>query len=67
MSDLLIGFDPNSSNINKFLQATVENGATFLQVDANGGGNSFVDLAVLVGVNTDVNGLLNNGSLVLAD
>jgi len=67
VSDLLIGFDPNSSNINKFLQATVENGATFLQVDANGGGNSFVDLAVLVGVNTDVNGLLNNGSLVLAD
>src|SRR6185312_4624461 len=67
IGDLLVGFDPDSSNINKFLQTTVEDGATFIQVDANGGGNSFVDMAVLVGVTTDVNGLLNNGSLVLAE
>jgi serralysin len=67
VSDLLVGFDPSTSNINKFLQTTVADGATFVQVDANGGGNSFVDMAVLVGVTTDVMGLLNNGSLVLAD
>jgi len=66
VSDLLTGFNPATSNINDFLKAVEGNGSTTIQVDANGGGNSFVDMAVLGGVNTDIMGLLNNGSLVLA-
>jgi Ca2+-binding RTX toxin-like protein len=67
VSDLLTGFDPTSSNINDFLQADESNGSTTIKVDANGGGNNFVDMVVLDGVNIDIQGLLNNGSLVLAD
>jgi len=67
VSDVLTGFNPASSNINDFLKAVENNGSTTIQVDANGGGNSFVDMAVLQGVNTDVMGLLSNGSLILSD
>jgi Ca2+-binding RTX toxin-like protein len=67
VSDLLTGFNPTSSNINDFLQTEENDGSTIIRVDANGGGNSFVDMAVLVGVDTDVMALLNNGSLVLSE
>jgi Ca2+-binding RTX toxin-like protein len=67
VSDLLTGFNPATSNVNDFLQASENNGSTTIKVDANGGGNSFVDMVVLDGVNTDIMGLLNNGSLVLAN
>jgi len=67
IGDLLTGFDAVTSDINDFVQAVESNGSTTIRVDTNGGGNSFVDMAVLEGVNTDVMGLLNNGSLALAD
>jgi len=67
VSDLLTGFDPATSNINDFLQADEGNGSTTIKVDSNGGGDHFVAMVVLDGVNTDVMGLLNNGSLVLPD
>jgi Ca2+-binding RTX toxin-like protein len=66
VSDLLTGFDAKTDNINDFLQATESNGSTTIGVDTNGGG-SFTDMVVLDGVNTDIMGLLTNGSLVLAD
>jgi Ca2+-binding RTX toxin-like protein len=65
VSHLLSGFNAATSNINDFLQATESNGSTTIGVDTNGDGSGFVDLVVLQGVNTDVMGLLNNGSLVL--
>ena len=67
VSHLLSGFDPATSNINDFLHAAESNGSTTISVDTNGDGSGFVDLVVLQGVNTDVMGLLNNGSLVLPD
>ena len=67
VSDLLTGFDPATSNINDFLQADEGNGSTTIKVDSNGGGDHFVAMVVLDGVNIDVMGLLNNGSLVLPD
>jgi Ca2+-binding RTX toxin-like protein len=67
VSDLLTGFDPATSNINDFLQADESNGSTTIKVDSNGGGDHFDAMVVLDGVNTDIMGLLNNGSLVLPD
>jgi hypothetical protein len=66
VSNLLTGFDAKTDNINDFLQATESNGSTTIGVDTNGGG-SFTDMVVLDGVNTDIMGLLTNGSLVLAE
>ena len=69
LSDLLTGFNPAVNNINNFVRTSVADGNTILQVDQDGatGGAHFDDVAVIQGVTTDVLGLLNNGSLVLAD
>ena len=69
LSDLLNGFNPAVNNINNFVRTSVEDGNTILQVDQDGNAGvfNFVDVAVIQGVTTDVLGLLNNGSLVLAD
>ena len=66
---VLAAFNPAVNNINNFVRTSIEDGATFIEVDQDGaaGGANFDDAAVLVGVTTDVLGLLNNGSLVLAD
>jgi hypothetical protein len=63
--DILSGFIANSSNINDFLQCVSTSDGTKVRVDADGGGDGFVDLVTLVGVSTDLTGLLNNGNLVL--
>jgi Ca2+-binding RTX toxin-like protein len=67
VSDLLIGFDPDSSNINDFLNTVTTDGNTTIGVDTNGavGGALFGIMVVLQGVSTDLTGLVNNGSLVL--
>ena len=68
LSSILDGvYDPDTSNISDFLRATTVNGNTLLQIDVDGatGGANFVDLALLQGVSTDVQGLLNNGSVIL--
>src|SRR5204862_6904707 len=56
VSDLLSGFDPDSSNINEFLRATTSDGNTTIQVDAHGavGGAVFADIAVPQGVGSDL-------------
>ena len=68
LSDVLIGFDPDSSNINDFLMAVTTDGNTTIGVDPNGavGGAVFGAMVMLQGVSTDLGGLVNNGSLVLA-
>lgn len=63
--DVLTGYDPGSSNINDFIQCVTTSDGTKIRVDTDGGGDSFVDLVTLVGVTTDITGLLNNGNLVL--
>src|SRR5262245_52240398 len=60
------GYDPVTSNINDFLQCISTSDGTKVRVDVDGGGDNFVDLVNLVGVSTDVMGLLNNGNLELA-
>jgi Ca2+-binding RTX toxin-like protein len=67
ISDILAHFDAKSSDINDFVQTVESNGSTTVRVDTDGGGNSFVDLVVLEGVNTDVAALLNNGNRALPD
>ncbi len=69
LGDLLSGFDAAVDNINDFLQASTADGSTTIQVDRDGQANgvAFVDMAVLQGVSTDVNGLLNNGSFILVE
>ncbi|HVR67103.1 MAG TPA: calcium-binding protein [Verrucomicrobiae bacterium] len=64
---LLLGFTPGISDVNDFLKASIANGSTTLQVDLDGaiGGANFVDMAVLQGVSTSIDGLLANGSLLL--
>ena len=63
----LQGYLPGVSDIDDFLQATTANGSTTILVDVNGttGGSNFVDLAVIQGVGTSIDGLLANGSLLL--
>jgi Ca2+-binding RTX toxin-like protein len=67
VSNVLVGFVEDSSNVNDFLRAVQANGSTTLQVDRDGAGavTAFVDMVVLQGVSTSISGLLNNGSLVL--
>jgi Ca2+-binding RTX toxin-like protein len=63
ISALLIDFD--DANIDDFVRMA-PNGST-LQVDRDGAGGvySFESVVILQGVGTDIDGLLNNGSLVL--
>jgi Ca2+-binding RTX toxin-like protein len=69
ISALLTKFNPAVNNINNFIQTSIEDGSTVLQVDQDGAANGahFDDVAVIQGVATDVLGLLNSGSLVLTD
>jgi Ca2+-binding RTX toxin-like protein len=62
----MVGFVPGASNVNDFLKTATINGSTVIQVDKDGTANgvSFVDLAVLQGLSTDIAGLLANGVLV---
>jgi trimeric autotransporter adhesin len=64
---LLVGFTPDVSNVNDFLKTSTADGSTKIQVDVDGTANgvNFVDMAVLQGVSTSVDGLLANGSLQL--
>ncbi|HTO84392.1 MAG TPA: calcium-binding protein, partial [Methylomirabilota bacterium] len=61
LSDLLPG-SITAATAGQFLQTVSAGGSTTLRIDVDGG-NSFVDLAVLQGVTTDVAGLLANGDI----
>jgi hypothetical protein len=58
---------PWSTPSTNFLHDSTFDGSTTIEVDRDGRANgiAFVDMAVLQGVGTDVNGLLNNGAPVL--
>jgi Ca2+-binding RTX toxin-like protein len=64
LSSLLADFDPDTDDIDDFLRTVVAAGSTTLQIDTDGGGDSFVDLAVLQGVGTDITGLTETGTVL---
>lgn len=49
-SDLLIGYDPITDAINDFIQVTSDGTDTVVAIDADGGGDNFVDVATLHGI-----------------
>ncbi len=68
VASLLVGFTPGVSDVNDFLRSSTANGSTTIQVDRDGtdGGVNFVDMAILQGAGTTIDGLLANGSLMLS-
>lgn len=68
ISDVLSGYDPQSSTITDFVQITDNGTDSTLAVDANGGGNSFTTVATILGVTgiTDEAALVTNGNLIAA-
>lgn len=67
VSGLLQGYDPLTSAITDFVQITTSGANSILRVDADGGGNSFVQIATLNGVTglTDEAALVASGNLVV--
>ena len=59
-SNLLSGFTKDVSLLSEFVQVTDDGADTTVAIDADGGGNNYVDAVVLTGVVADLNGLLSN-------
>lgn len=66
VSALLFGYDPLTDAINDFVQITSDDTNTFVAVDTNGGGDAFVEVAVLHGVTglASESDLENAGTLI---
>jgi Ca2+-binding RTX toxin-like protein len=64
LADLLIGFDPMASMIDAFVRYTQQGNDTRVQVNADGAGMDFVDVAILQGVmGVSASQALANGNL----
>lgn len=64
--DLLVGFIPGTSDENNFLQLREEGGDTIIDVNVDGLGNDFVQLAALTGVTgLDVTDMVLNNRIVV--
>jgi len=68
LTDVLQGFDPLTDAITDFVEITTSGSNSLLKIDADGGGNAFVQVATLIGVTglTDEGALLTNGNLIAA-
>lgn len=68
VSDLLSAYDPLTHAIEDFIQIIDSGQNSLLKIDANGGGNSFVQIATINGVTglTDEAALVTSGHLVLS-
>lgn len=66
ISDLLIGFDPATSDITQFVRIDTVGTGSVLFVDADGGGDNFVQIATLTRATglTNEQDLLNAGVLI---
>lgn len=63
---LLVGYSAGTSVIGEFVSLVQSGGDTTVRLDANGGGDSFVDLVVLANVTgLDVNTMQVNGNLIV--
>lgn len=67
ISDLLSGYDPMTDLLTDFVQITNDGRDSYLAVDADGGGDSFVEIAVLWGISNidDEIGLEASGHLII--
>jgi Ca2+-binding RTX toxin-like protein len=66
ISRLLSGFDPVSSALDDFVRLSEAAGNTTIEVDADGGGDSFQTLAVIQGVTgLDADNMRTNGNLIV--
>lgn len=66
ISDLLSGYDPLTEAITDFVQIIESGTSSFIRIDANGGGDSFQTVAIVLNTAgiTDEQVLLDNGTLV---
>jgi len=66
LSDVLIGYDALTDAIGDFVTATEVGGNTIISVDADGGADNFVDIAIFNGVTGlgDATSLENSGTLI---
>lgn len=66
ISDVLVGFDDATSVLGQFVRLTEAAGNTTVAVDFNGGGDSYVDIAVLTGtVGLDAETMRTNDNLIV--
>lgn len=67
LSDVLSDYDPLTDVITDFIQITNSGENSILKIDADGGGNNFVQIATLIGVTglIDEQALVNSGNLVV--
>ena len=68
ISDLLIGYDPLTDAITDFVQITDSGSTSIVSVDADGGGDNFVQIATLNWITglTDEDALETSGNLIAA-
>lgn len=68
VSDLLIGYDPLTDAITDFVQITESGGSSYLNVDADGGADNFVQVAYIHNATglTDEEALETSGNLIAA-
>jgi Ca2+-binding RTX toxin-like protein len=67
IADLLSGYDPLTSAIADFVDITTDGSNSFLTVDSDGGGDSFVQIAFINNVTgLDEQTMVNNGNLIVA-
>lgn len=68
ISDLLIDYDPLTDAITDFVQITESGGSSYLNVDADGGADNFVQVAYIYNETglTDEDALLSSGNLIAA-
>ncbi|MCH9807587.1 MAG: type I secretion C-terminal target domain-containing protein [Alphaproteobacteria bacterium] len=66
ISDLLQGFDDDTSVLSEFVQLSESGGDTTVSVDIDGGGDNYVDMATLQGVTgLDADTMKTNGNLIV--
>lgn len=68
IQDILEGYDPNTHDITDFVQITTSGSNSLLAVDADGGGDNFIQIAVILNKTglTDEDALLASGRLLAA-
>ncbi len=66
VSDLIAGYDPLTDAISDFVQITESGSHSYLSVDADGGGDNFVQVAYIYNETglTDEEALESSGNLI---
>ena len=69
LSDLLGLYNAATDDITDFVEITTSGSNSILKIDADGGGNNFVQIATLYGITglTDEEVLVTNGTLIVSD